>query len=1045
MKKMKSRCGWIALWAGLALFPPMAQAQDQGLGDMMFTAGTVKTVDGGDEWAWLQWMATDTAQIKGRTMDIYWKSGDATSANAFALKGTARQVTDPRSIALLLARGERLGENLANLEGAVDSLYSGAEPAESLTPPEKLSALIEGSQDDSELYNNLVFMGRAHPAVSMAIGQGFACKIPGTGYSTFEVRDHNTSEIIGRITLQAGSPEVLPAPGPLLQIMDDSPMGNLNVRLRWDIPTALRKVSLLQFGYNLYRIPKAYAEDPARRYDLTPPAADAIAGLVDGTNVVKVNRMPIVVDAATAAADDYFVIDDNNWESGGEQFADGAQYYYFVSALDLLGRDGDLSDGLLASPFDRMAPGVPHGLRARAVSGYSGGARSQWIELSWNHDINDPDVAAYYVYRYRSIAEMQSNAVYAVSNRLSGAIVPGPAETRIKYEDHSLGTNDWSTTYWYTVRSEDASAGGANLSGNSAPAFAVLRDWAGPPPATGVVVNIQSVSLLCSFDYVGKPTLEAPDNILLSCTRPDKSSRIAWAEFSYYKGHYQGAGSETNAMPLGRYYFRGGERLVSQPFEVDIGIEDRYVTAFCRVGSEDGKVSNYALREQYVTDNELVFNGEEQWLTGPVGTVPGPHIWGDYPNMNYPEITIPAVEGAVSYRLYRRVDGGPRTLISQGEMDEILGAFITDLTGGSVNGGQICYYYQLFDEHGNPGPMVKIYCFEVEPRVDLPTPILNPIDPTGTATAKPGLELNWFCTVPGVERFELAVALDDGELPPTFGTQAYALQGGQSNMLEVVVGGETNTMAFGFYRTGRAGTTFGVADSPQFTLEGAIDLDRDYTIMVRAVGTTGSLGGWSNVETFRWSTVPDMGPSVPWPARPLPVVQEAEFHADLVAEFLDESSYRNMAGISRVGIRIGELPANAHPDQRKLYEIQFSKVFDPMDYLYTNAYNNVETVMPCVLYRYQVANSLYLQVSGDVAQVSPLMENIAYGVNPSTTVYDPFIAISRVTDSGDPWGIYLVDTQPVVRGATYQYLLMRFDEETKELDRIIPAGTVTIP
>jgi hypothetical protein len=1037
---------WMGALAMATLLSPLAQAQDQGLGDMMFTAGTGKTLDSGAEWAWLQWMATDGALLQNRPMDIYLKPGDAASVNPFALKGRSMQTTDPRSIALLLARGETLGENLANLEGAVDSLYSGAEPVASLTLSEKLAALISGSQDDPELYNNLVFMGRAHPAVSMAIGQGFACEVPSSGYSTFEVRDHNTSEVIGRITLLAGSPEVLPAPGPLLQILEESPMGHLNVRLRWDIPTALKKVSLLQFGYNLYRMPKAYAEDPARRYDLTPPAYDAIADLVDGSNVVKVNRMPIVVDAATAAVDAYFAIDDNNWESGGSQFPDGAEYYYFISALDLLGRDGDLSDGLPASPFDRMAPGVPHGLRARAVSGYAAGTRSQWIELSWEHDTTDPDVAAYYVYRHDSIGDMQSNAVYAVSNRLSGAIVPG-GETRIKYEDHSLGSNDWNTTYWYTVRSEDASAGGGNLSGNSAPAYGVLRDWVGPPAATGVVVNIQSVSLLCSFDYVDKPAIVEPNNIELSCTRPDKSSQIAWAEFSYYKGHYQGAGSETNATALGRYYFRPEEVLIAQQFEIDISGEDRYTTVFCRVGSENGKVSNYAYKDQYVTDDGLVFKGEEQWLTGPVGTVPGPHVWGDYPNMTYPEIIIPAVEGAVSYRLYRRVDGGLRTLVSQGEMDEILGALITDYSGGSVNGGRICYYYQLFDEHGNPGPMVLIFCFEVEPRVDLPTPILEPINPTGIATGSPGpgLELNWFCTTPGVERFEVAVALDDGELSPTFGTQSYVLQGGQSNMLEVVVGGATNTVAFGFYRTGRAGTTFGVAGSPLFSLENAIDLDRDYTIMVRAVGTTGSLGSWSNVETFRWSTVPDMGPLVPWPARPLPAVQESVFHADLVAEFLDESSYRNMFGTSRVGIRIGEIPANAQLDQRKPYEIQFSKIFDPMDYLYTNAYNNVETVMPCVLYRYQIANSLYLKVSGDVAQVSPLMETIAYGNTSVTTVYDPFIAISRVTDSGDPWGIYLVDTQPVVRGATYQYLLMRFDEETKELDRIIPAGTVTIP
>ena len=46
---MKNRI-WMATLAALTLLHPLAQAQDQGLGDMMFTAGTVAT-DGGNEWA----------------------------------------------------------------------------------------------------------------------------------------------------------------------------------------------------------------------------------------------------------------------------------------------------------------------------------------------------------------------------------------------------------------------------------------------------------------------------------------------------------------------------------------------------------------------------------------------------------------------------------------------------------------------------------------------------------------------------------------------------------------------------------------------------------------------------------------------------------------------------------------------------------------------------------------------------------------------------------------------------------------------------------
>lgn len=1046
MRKLNQK--WMVAMAALVLAQPMVRAQDQGVGDMMFTAGTVATNASSQDWAWLQWMATESALLMDRPMDIYLKAGLASSGNLFELQGTARQVTDPRSIALLLQRGEALGDNMTNLVMSIDSLYAGAEPVASLSLEEKLSALIDGSQADFELYRNLVLMGRAHPSVAMAIGHGYACRIPSSGFSTFEIRDHHTAEVIGRVVLEGGAPLELPAPGPIARVPETSPKGNLNIRLNWDIPNDLKRVSLLQFGYNLYRIDQDFAE--GFDFDTTPPKAHEIAELVsNNVEVVQVNRMPILVDEDAP----WFAVDDNEGLSGGTPFKDGTNYYYFVSALDLLGRDGTLSDGFLTAPCDRFAPSVPHSVRTRTISGYSGGNRTQWVEVSWAHNTNDTDTAQYYVYRHTGLADMQSNAVSSVSNQIAGPI-SSTSDTRMYYEDHSLTTNEWSQTYWYTVRAEDAASCGANLSGNSAPAYGLVRDWEGPPPATGVVLNIYVETPITTHLSETNIGFADPNNLRMTCELASPNLPIAWTQFGWHWGDYEGPGSETNINASGRLYFPEGTDEISRDYFIDSAAEpNQYVvTVYCRVGSAHGAISEWARvtnEKPGAEKKEFIFKGDVTLTQVPIpsggsGPVPGPHVWGGgITNLN-PSLFIPAVGGAESVRVYRRVDGGPRTLIHQGEMDEVLGALITDYTGGSVNGGTICYYYQLFDEHGNASPMVLIICIGVSPRVDLPTPVLKSIDSIGAATAAPGLALEWFCTTPGVERFELAVALDDGGPLPTFGTLGYALEGGVANEIEVILGGVTNTLDFGFYRTGRVGTTFGVAGSPEFLLESLISLDRDFTIMVRAIGVVGTPGPWSNVETFRWSTVPAVGPEVPWPTRAPPTVQSTKFHADMEVVFID-GGFVLSNGFDHVGIRIGELPPNAGVEEIKTGEIQLFNSGNPMDHLYANAVQTNQTVMPCVLYRYQLTNDLYQTVSGDVAQVSPLMEDIAYGTSGATvSMYDPYIAINKQTR--DPhWGIYLIDTQPVVRGVRYQYLLMRFDEQTKELDRIIPAGTVTIP
>jgi len=1046
---MKNKICMVA-FAIAALFHPSVQAQDQGLGDMMFTAGTVKTV-GGNEWAWLQWMATDGALLKNRPMDIYWKAGDESSGNAFALKGTARQVTDPRAISLLLSRGAALGENLATLGGAVDSLYAGAEPAGSLSLAEKLAALISGSQSD----------------------------IPTSGFSTFEVRDHGTGEIIGRLVLEAGNPVVLPAPGPIARVPESSPMGNLNIRLRWDIPADLKRLSLLQFGYNLYRVEKASATAWWGPSATPASTADLLAKVASEPSAKKVNRMPILVDAATASPTTWYVVDDNDGQlPGGTPFVDGEEYYYYLTALDLLARDGELSDPFLTFPCDRMAPSVPHGIETRTVSVYTNSVREQYVEISWDHDTNDVDTARYYVYRHTSLSNMQANAAFAVSNRISGAIVPSPTDTRMVYEDHTLSTNDYGRTYWYTVRAEDDAHCTHNLSGNSAPAYGLLRDWEGPPLATGVVVRIQSQELTTT--YVGNYTPSTPDNlnIEMKCVRNLDGEEIKWVEFRWIQGS-RNLDSLTNAIPLGRFWYPEGSNFVAKAYWFEPTLE--VITVFCRIGSADGQVSDWAYATAYphntpkYSPDAVLFDGKCEFHFGAVLDYPRIHHWG-FPGtpLVFPEIEIPATPGAESVRVYRRVDGGRRTLIYQGEMDEVLGVIVRDFSGGAANSSTICYYYQLFDENGNPGPMVKIYCFEAQARTTLPVPILDPIKSAGAATNAPGMTLDWFCTTPGVERFEVALGITDGTLPPTFGTGGYELVDGATNRMNVVVDGVTNALDVGFYRTGRIGTAFGVAGSPQFELTAEIDLDRDYVVMVRAIDTTGTLGEWSNAEKFRWSTVPTGGPEVPWPARELPLVQNDLFNSDLGAYYLaDPADWNPASDKAAVGIKIGEIPptiddgsGGSEPvtveriidtsgggEEKDMFSAyRFNIKYDIEEFLYDNAdlerdpANPDTSIFPCVLYRYQLTNELFRTVSGDVAQVSPLMEELAVGnIGGFTTLYDAFIFITRPMDTTEPYGIFLLDSQPVLHNATYQYLLVRFDETTHEIDRIIPAGTVTIP
>src|SRR5262249_43774964 len=161
---------------------------------------------------------------------------------------------------------------------------------------------------------------------------------------------------VGRVTVEAGSPTILPPPGPPVLVPELSAMGDLNVKFRWGTPDNLRRLGLMQFGYSLYRVTKAYANSQGWSV-ATPPPLVTLPNLVTNNPAVarRVNRSPITpgkiftlaeaLDFSGPYTNTMFIMDDDgrgksNYVNYG--FTNGAQYFYYVSARDVLGRDGSL-------------------------------------------------------------------------------------------------------------------------------------------------------------------------------------------------------------------------------------------------------------------------------------------------------------------------------------------------------------------------------------------------------------------------------------------------------------------------------------------------------------------------------------------------------------------------------------------------------------------------------------------------------------------------------------------------------------------------------
>ncbi len=1055
----------------------------QPIENAVFTLGTTTTDSQHRNWGYVALSPTDPELLKNRQLAIYSKTGDASAPTPFTRQSVIGIQTEPATIQALLTRGATVGDNLVELENRLNNLFAAVMPSTNLTLAEKLSIVIRGTVAEPQNFGSLVLLGRLHPSVNLCLGLGHLQLLTNGPLTTFEVRSFDATSgqaggVVGRVTVTNSAPLVLPAPGLPALVPEKGAMGQLNVRLRWATSPELRRVALMSAGFDVFRVPEAIAI--ASGYVANPPT---ISQLLGNPATYRVNTQPIFktrdydtdLQASDLAADPktFFVADDNGLSrvtppAKPTPLHNGDKYYYYVAGRDLLGREGFVSPGLLVTVCDRVPANSPHLPTVENAYQYAGGVEVQNLKVLWKPVTNVVDgkaITGYYVYRWDSPKQSQELGGNPLAHRVSPLIPHVAGQPSYQFIDSGFGSPsspaDFGKTFWYTVRSvDDGACDGGNYSPNSAASFGVLRDRNGPDAPTG------NPLITCCTPVVtpDKPVIKVPTGENLDLTQVyfelvafRTDSRIDWAEFTFIRN-----GIDTNY--LGRVHFPANEQLAIKQVtfnRLNFSAAQGIVVA-CRVGSTDGSVSGVVQEFTEQTPDRksisyLPFVGMMACNRVPLGkndtggslgcrshSPQAPQSDGTATNTPI-DVIINLTAGTKEFKLYRRVDYGPLTLLKQGDGDydaatNALHQITLHDTDMPANSATICYYAQLFDANGNSSPMAQIGpCVDVQ--MPTATPLLAPLAPLGDSST-PLMDIKWFCPPVGIQRFQIQIAVDNGFPPATFGAILSGDQVVHPNLVPIgPVPGSTNFADFGAYLTPGPGLDFG--PGPQFEAIVPIQMGVKYTVRIVAVDKGGGIGNASHVETFTWAPPPTAtGPHVPWPARPL--TQIGSVPPNLQAVRLTNS------GFEGVGIQIGRIARTQAEFSDGLgstnVRVSLKPGVKPTDIVFTNSLG--KTLFPFAVYRYQVANAAYPKPAGDLIQVSPMMETLALvdSISPTQVAFqqlvDPFVvAPPKGLFSNENGGIpmYLIDTQPVVRNASYAYLLVRFGANGE------PSETLPIP
>jgi len=1152
------------------------------LSNLVVTVGTTTRDGASHDWSYVLIGAPDAQVLAGKRFAVYGKAGYPTNAGTFTLRGTLSPQTDTAAINTLLNNSVSLGQNLTTLDHAlayavrsnlVVGLLHAVPGITNQSLPQKVATAVTRAATDASLAEALDLMGHGNPGLALCLGHALAEQITTT--TTYEVREANpgtgvAGDVVGRVTLVPGAPVVLPAPGPPFQLKTNAPSDHLRIRLRWGAPPELLALSPLQFGYNVWRIPKSAAI--AGGFDVTPPTP---AGLNSNPNFIRANTTTAVMatkqfypGAESDPSDTTtFFFADNGRATLGTNFTAGSEFYYFITARDLLGRDGLVSQGELAIACRRLPPVAPDGLQVENAI-LPGSTNQPRLRVVWTQNTNATEaVDQYWVYRWTNPSSAYTNNATPTSNRI--AVVSQIVGTNVNsFLDNTPGarTNANATNVWYTIRAVTTDACDPLLSPHSPPAWGVLRDWSAPDATTGTIVGSCGTPVV-RFQGFATNTINADTqawNFRLTCLRRDRG--IAWVQFTITNTAAFGGPQVTTVGPV--YFPPGGDRA---QLDYPVAAYDTAPHTFsvsCVVGTGHGPVSPLATATTttpFPSDeqHEIIFYAGELLATAlsssdpllavlnngntvcyPANNVapdasgmvsmrfnvaPGtPLLVQAFSNGNWSDVALvtgdadsvywvrypacligplPQFQGCVAnlpgatdcdqyttsvaaggaiaplrirfrltprtheYRVYRRVDDGPLTLLAAGAAiyDAANPNKILETSDDAmpVVPARLCYFVQTLDQNGNGSPLAFLGCKEVSPGA-LPQPVLSEPQPAGTEL-NPQVVLNWFCPTAGVSRFLVTIKRTDPEVPakpseiaspqltryPSFNQKAIFL-GLDSHVHSVTLRYLSFDAAF---LTPKLSAGFG--PGPQFTLTASVIANVHYALSVAAVSSRDPTETQlSDVRTFVWN-VPYVPQDVPWPARALPPVRNFEWKGDtnvVVAALLEDANQR-VDERYPVGIRIGEMSdnpndlgiqSNVRLDTYASYTVYNGYLNpDPNTYVFRRK-GSGEPLLPIVVYRQQLTNSLFPKVSGAVVQVSPLIERVPWILQPTSdfdivTIPDRLFAINRELEFGpdNSYPLYLRDQQPVLRGARYRYFVAHFNDQ-REVEEIIPAGEVTV-
>lgn len=665
--------------------------------DLFSTAATTAVDAQGRPLGYVTWSAGNPSLTEGRAFAVFVKAGSPAAPGNFTRVGVMQRTTDPLVLAQLLARGAALGEFTSRRDGQLRELYAwlrgrdagdfsfpepvfGQAPTDpatvravqsaqfqaqlaataALTPAQRLGGLMQRAVTDAETAGTLRQMVALYPSIAMAHGLAWGGPLGvavGTSV-TLEVREWDVASgasiaVVGRALLTAGQPETLPPPGAPVQVPEANPKGDLNIKLRWATPDALRQRALLSRGHNVFRVPLAVAQ--ARGWDTAPPTT--LAELQSEPATRQANTSAILTGRLFGAAEvanfgpagdasTYYYADDNDrfrdqngdGQPDGTPFADGDEFVYFATTRDLLGRDSAPSPGGRAEAARRIPPPVPSGLAVENVfsftdpagNPYAGNVGRQAFRLEWQPNVLRPAgnglpadlTTEYEIFRLEGdIALLQTRQGQADLEAIGPIrVVTHESAGPLSLLDDALDpVADATRTVAYTIRAVYRRSPGspALRSGFAPPVFASLRTYDGPPaPETWIEVNRARAAVLAQPS--GFETLTEAVSANERVFRLRVTSRDLRADYAEFRVTYFDPTLGPVDQALGRHEFAPGDPTVELETTLPESVASSDQTVFyCRVGNNSGAISRETRREfaQHPgATSAVVVN----WLTGEI-------------------------------------------------------------------------------------------------------------------------------------------------------------------------------------------------------------------------------------------------------------------------------------------------------------------------------------------------------------------------------------------------------------------------------------------